>query len=52
MAAHHLAKYVRHAAPPKPHVDPRLYWGSKLLGASMWFYIFYRVKNDFIEGHH
>lgn len=52
MAAHHVAKYVRHAAVARPHVDPKVRWGAKILGATMWFYIFYRVKNDFIEGHH
>ncbi|KAM3116593.1 hypothetical protein RJF_5283 [Candidozyma auris] len=52
MAAHNIAKFVRHAAAAKPHVKPEQYWGAKLLGATMWFWIAYRVKNDFIEGHH
>lgn len=52
MAAHHIAKYIRHAPVSKPHVDPKIKWGAKFLGATMWFYIFYRVKTDMIEGHH
>lgn len=44
--AGHAAKYIRHAAVSPPHVDPRLRWASKLLGATMWFYIMYRVKED------
>ncbi|KAF5208813.1 hypothetical protein E0198_004712 [Clavispora lusitaniae] len=52
MAAHHIAKYIRHAPVSKPHVDPKVKWGAKFLGATMWFYIFYRVKEDFIGGHH
>lgn len=46
MAGHHAVKYVRHAMAAKPHVDPVLKWSSKFLGALMWFYIFYRVKED------
>lgn len=42
--AHH--PYVRHAPVAVPHTDPRLKWAGKLLGATMWFYIFYRVKQD------
>lgn len=52
MAAHHIAKYIRHAPVSKPHVDPKVKWGAKFLGATMWFYIFYRVKEDLIGGHH
>lgn len=52
MAAHHIAKYIRHAPVARPHVDPKVKYGAKLLGATMWFYIFYRVKEDFIGGHH
>ncbi|KAK6457263.1 uncharacterized protein RJT20DRAFT_127467 [Scheffersomyces xylosifermentans] len=46
MAGHHIAKYLRHAPVAKPHVDLKIKWASKLLGATMWFYIFYRVKED------
>ncbi|CUM67776.1 uncharacterized protein PRCAT00005481001 [Priceomyces carsonii] len=46
MAAHHALKYLRHAAPVHPHVDMKFKWGSKILGATMWFYIFYRIKED------
>ncbi|CAK7897603.1 hypothetical protein CAAN1_15S01486 [[Candida] anglica] len=46
MAAAHGAKYIRHALAARPHVDPTLKWASKFLGASMWFYIFYRIKED------
>lgn len=45
MAAHHAAKYIRHAAVSTPH-DVRMKWASKFLGATMWFYIFYRIKED------
>ena len=44
--AGHAAKYIRHAAASAPHVDPRLKWTSKLLGATKWFVIMYRVKED------
>lgn len=46
MAAHHVVKYLRHAPVGRPHVDPKIKWASKLLGATMWFYIFYRIKED------
>lgn len=46
MAAHHAFKYVRHAAVAAPHVDFKIKALSKVLGASMWFYIFYRIKED------
>lgn len=52
MAAHHIAKYIRHAPVSKPHVDPKVKYAAKFLGATMWFYIFYRLKEDFIGGHH
>ncbi|EGV62322.1 hypothetical protein CANTEDRAFT_109089 [Yamadazyma tenuis ATCC 10573] len=45
MAGHGHA-YVKHGAVAVPHTDPRLKWGAKLLSATMWFYIFYRVKQD------
>ncbi|RLV90645.1 hypothetical protein JA1_004442 [Spathaspora sp. JA1] len=45
MAAH-FAKYVRHAAAAKPHVSPAIYWTAKLSGATMWFWIMYRIKED------
>ncbi|CCG25639.1 hypothetical protein CORT_0C02640 [Candida orthopsilosis Co 90-125] len=46
MAAGHLAKYIRHAPVAAPHVAPHIYWGAKLMGATMWFWIFYRIKED------
>ncbi|ODV82331.1 uncharacterized protein CANTADRAFT_44254 [Suhomyces tanzawaensis NRRL Y-17324] len=46
MAGHHAVKYLRHAAVAKPHVDPKIRYASKFLGATMWFYIFYRIKED------
>lgn len=46
MAAGHFAKYIRHAPVTPPHVAPHFYWGSKLLGASMWFWIMYRIKEE------
>lgn len=46
MAAHHAFKFVRHAAAAGPHVDLKLKIASKALGASAWFYIFYRIKED------
>jgi hypothetical protein len=46
MAAHHAVKFLRHAPVAKPHVPAHLKWGSKILGATMWFYIFYRVRED------
>lgn len=39
-------KYVRHGAVAPPHVPAHLRWGAKILGATMWFWIFYRVKQD------
>lgn len=46
MAGHHIARYLRHAPVAKPHVDFKIKWASKALGATMWFYIFYRIKED------
>ncbi|EMG49321.1 hypothetical protein SBY92_002402 [Candida maltosa Xu316] len=46
MAAGHFARYIRHAQPTKPHVQPLIKWTSKLLGASMWFWIMLRIKED------
>ncbi|ODV66440.1 hypothetical protein HYPBUDRAFT_153283 [Hyphopichia burtonii NRRL Y-1933] len=44
--AGHIARYIRHAPVAHPHVDAKIKWASKFLGATMWFYIFYRVKED------
>lgn len=46
MAAHHIAKYIRHAPPVKAHTSKSIIYLSKALGATMWFTIFYRVKED------
>lgn len=44
--AGHVAKYIKHAAVAKPHVPLYLRYGAKALGATMWFTIFYRIKED------
>jgi hypothetical protein len=46
MAAHHIGKFIRHAPVAPPHVPAHLRYGAKALGATMWFYIFYRIKED------
>ncbi|KAK9478857.1 hypothetical protein V1514DRAFT_329957 [Lipomyces japonicus] len=41
---HHHKTYT---GPIPVHAPPRLYrYSSIVLGASMWFWIFYRLKND------
>ena len=46
MAAGHIARYIRHAPAIKPHVPAYVKWSSKLLGATMWFWIMLRIKED------
>ncbi|GMM38919.1 hypothetical protein DASC09_062580 [Saccharomycopsis crataegensis] len=43
----HGAKYVRHAEVPYPKVPAFYRYSAKLLGATMWFWIFYRAKQDY-----
>ncbi|CAH2448636.1 Hypothetical protein PP7435_CHR2-2540 [Komagataella phaffii CBS 7435] len=47
MSAHHAFKYVRGAIVPKPKVHPGYVITSKFLGGLMWFWIFYRAKQDY-----
>ncbi|ODV96874.1 hypothetical protein PACTADRAFT_1461 [Pachysolen tannophilus NRRL Y-2460] len=43
----HAVKYIKHAPPPLPKVPIGYQIAAKALGATMWFWIFYRAKQDY-----
>ncbi|ODV82603.1 hypothetical protein CANARDRAFT_204871 [[Candida] arabinofermentans NRRL YB-2248] len=46
-SAHGAApKYIRHSGPPPPQVSKLFTYTATTLGATMWFWIFYRTKHD------
>lgn len=47
MSAHGAAKYIRHSTAPVPHVPFVYRFLATGLGATMWFWIFYRAKHDY-----
>lgn len=47
LSAHGHAKYVRHANVAYPKVPGFYRYTSKILGATMWFWILYRAKTDY-----
>lgn len=38
--------YVRHSGAPKPIAGPFYRYTATALGATMWFWMFYRAKHD------
>lgn len=44
--SHAAAGYTRHGGAPVPKAGPFYRYSATLLGATMWFWLFYRAKHD------
>lgn len=44
--SHHSSAYTRHGSAPVPQAGPFYRYAAIGLGATMWFWMFYRAKHD------